>query len=298
MAKDLPQGTIKYSSKVVHIEDAECFKLVHVADGPIIKAKVLIGCDGVNSVVAKWLKLQRPVHTQRAAVRGIVQFPDGHGLEPNVLQHYGSGIRHGYVPCDEKSVYWFMTYMTSEKMDKEMENNGAKMKEFVLNNLGNVSTTSKTLIEKTEFENMTAAPLKMRSPWDMLLKNISKDNVCIAGDALHPMTPDIGQGGCSALEDAIVLARCLGEALTKRVDEETRKDKEDVHKRIKDGLEKYAGERRWRSLMLITTAYLVGKTQQSSGSLIRFLREKFLSGILLQALLRTADFDCGNLGHV
>jgi len=66
-------------------------------------------------VVAKWLKLQRPIHTQRAAVRGIVQFPNGHGLEPKVLQHYGSGIRHGYAPCDEKSVYWFMTYVTSEK---------------------------------------------------------------------------------------------------------------------------------------------------------------------------------------
>uniref|UniRef100_A0A7C8ZLJ3 Zeaxanthin epoxidase n=1 Tax=Opuntia streptacantha TaxID=393608 RepID=A0A7C8ZLJ3_OPUST len=115
LAKDLPRGTIKYSSKVVHIEDAGCLKLVHLADGPIIKAKVLIGCDGVNSVVAKWLKLQRPIHTQRAAVRGIVQFPNGHGLEPKVLQHYGSGIRHGYAPCDEKSVYWFMTYVTSEK---------------------------------------------------------------------------------------------------------------------------------------------------------------------------------------
>src|SRR5215471_17229904 len=29
------------------------------------------------------------------------------------------------------------------------------------------------------------------------------------GDAVHPTTPDLGQGGCLAIEDAVVLARCL-----------------------------------------------------------------------------------------
>ena len=31
--------------------------------------------------------------------------------------------------------------------------------------------------------------------------------VTVAGNAMHPMTPDFGEGGCSTLEDAIVLAR-------------------------------------------------------------------------------------------
>jgi len=40
----------------------------------------------------------------------------------------------------------------------------------------------------------------------VLLGNISRRHACVAGDALHPMTPDIiGQGGCSALEDRVVL---------------------------------------------------------------------------------------------
>nr|GMD94432.1 FAD-dependent urate hydroxylase-like [Ipomoea batatas] len=38
------------------------------------------------------------------------------------------------------------------------------------------------------------------------------------------MTPDIGQGGCSALEDSVILARHLGEALLlKSGDEELRR---------------------------------------------------------------------------
>ncbi|PNX70690.1 FAD-dependent urate hydroxylase-like protein [Trifolium pratense] len=88
--------------------------------------------------------------------------------------------------------------------------------------------------------------------------NISKDNVCVAGDAFHPMTPDLAQGGCSALEDGVVLARCLADAFTKKPEEE----EDDQYKRIEEGLKKYANERRWRCIDLITTSYIVGFVQQ------------------------------------
>jgi 2-polyprenyl-6-methoxyphenol hydroxylase-like FAD-dependent oxidoreductase len=35
--------------------------------------------------------------------------------------------------------------------------------------------------------------------------------VTMLGDAVHPTTPNLGQGGCMAIEDAMVLARCLKE---------------------------------------------------------------------------------------
>jgi 2-polyprenyl-6-methoxyphenol hydroxylase-like FAD-dependent oxidoreductase len=31
----------------------------------------------------------------------------------------------------------------------------------------------------------------------------------LLGDAIHPTTPNLGQGGCLAMEDALVLARCF-----------------------------------------------------------------------------------------
>ena len=36
--------------------------------------------------------------------------------------------------------------------------------------------------------------------------------VALLGDAAHPMTPNLGQGGCQAVEDAVVLGRCLADA--------------------------------------------------------------------------------------
>jgi len=36
--------------------------------------------------------------------------------------------------------------------------------------------------------------------------------VALVGDAAHPMTPNLGMGGCQAIEDAIVLAHAVKEA--------------------------------------------------------------------------------------
>ncbi|KAL3614786.1 hypothetical protein CASFOL_040447 [Castilleja foliolosa] len=107
LSDELPKGTIRFSSKVVHIQDSGSFKLIHLADGNILKSKVLIGCDGVNSVVAKFLGFGRPSYAGRASIRGYVDFKGGHGFGPDFLQFFGYGVRYGVTPSDDSGVYWF-----------------------------------------------------------------------------------------------------------------------------------------------------------------------------------------------
>ncbi|KAK3412747.1 hypothetical protein EUGRSUZ_I01445 [Eucalyptus grandis] len=248
LVNELPSGTVRYSSKVVSIEESGYSKLVHLSDGSSLKAKVLIGCDGVNSAVTKWLGFKKPAFVGRFSIRGSAYYEHGHGFEPEYFRYNAEGVRLGAIACDEKSIYWFFTFSSSSK---------------------------------SEF----------RHPWEILLGNIDKTNVCVAGDAFHPMTPDIGQGACSALEDGIVLARCLGEALR----DKQGMSSEEEYRRIEIGLKSYAKERRWRAFKLISTAYTVGYIEQSNGKVLSFLRDRVLASFLAGLPLKMASYDCGKL---
>ncbi|KAK3412739.1 hypothetical protein EUGRSUZ_I01437, partial [Eucalyptus grandis] len=282
LANELPSGTIRYSSKVVSIEESGFLKLVHLSD-------VLIGCDGVNSAVAKWLGFKKPAFAGRSAIRGCVYYDHSHSFEPKFFQFFGEGVRFGFIPCDDKTIYWFFTFYSSSKNEK-MEESPAKMKQFMLK-LRKIPDHVRAVFEKTELDNIILSPLKFRPPWEILWGNISKTNVCVTEDAFHPMTPDIGQGGCSALEDGVVLARCLGEALR----DNQSMSSEEEYKRIEMGLQRYAKERRWRAFELISTVYMVGYIQQGNGKVLNFLRDRVLATVLARQLLKMASFDCGKL---
>ncbi|KAG6401437.1 hypothetical protein SASPL_138294 [Salvia splendens] len=157
-------------------------------------------------------------------------------------------------------------------LERELVEDPAKVKQLVLSKLGKVSDKIMGVFEETELENMVCAPLRFRYPWEMLWGNISRDNICVIGDALHPMTPDMAKGGCSALEDSVILVRLLARVLK-------RNDEGNEQHAITGALEKLARERRWRCFDLISTSYIVGYIQQNDGVLLQFLRDNFLASV-------------------
>ncbi|KAK3211573.1 hypothetical protein Dsin_016279 [Dipteronia sinensis] len=113
LADELPMTTVRFSSQVDTIEtqtqEGPSIAIIHLCDCTIIKTKILIGCDGLHSVVARWLGLAAPVSSGRSVVRGLAVFPQGHGLNQEFRQYVEVGIRAGFVPLSNKDVYWFFT---------------------------------------------------------------------------------------------------------------------------------------------------------------------------------------------
>ncbi|VAH87598.1 hypothetical protein VPH35_064513 [Triticum aestivum] len=233
-----------------------------------------------------WGSPSRP--TRGAGPRGATpSTPIGHGFEPKMLQFSGQGFRAGLVPCNHTDVYWFFTWSPSPTPGgkDDAEQNPAEMKQFVLAKLRSIKAPPEVLeaVERSEMNDVLVAPLRYRPPLSLLSASISKGNVCVAGDALHPTTPDLAQGACVALEDAVVLARCLGDAIV------------GTEREVEAALRRYAGIRRWRSAQVIAASYMVGRVQQSDHAVVRFARDRLLSGMLAKGLLMMPDFDCGTL---
>jgi 2-polyprenyl-6-methoxyphenol hydroxylase-like FAD-dependent oxidoreductase len=86
--------------------------------------------------------------------------------------------------------------------------------------------------------------------------------VTLLGDAVHPMTPNLGQGGCMAIEDAAVLARCLA----KYADADR-------------ALRAYEAHRRTRTARLATYSRRYGAVGQWRSAFATRLRGRLLSSL-------------------
>src|SRR5258708_27671333 len=61
------------------------------------------------------------------------------------------------------------------------------------------------VIEATDEEDIVRNPIYESKP----LRHWSRGRVTLLGDAAHTMTPNLGQGACQAIEDAVELGKCL-----------------------------------------------------------------------------------------
>jgi 2-polyprenyl-6-methoxyphenol hydroxylase-like FAD-dependent oxidoreductase len=104
----------------------------------------------------------------------------------------------------------------------------------------------------------------------------------IVGDAAHPTTPNLGQGGCTAIEDAVVLARHLAAVAD-----------------VPRALEAFTAERYPRASGVTRESWWFGKIAQREGRLSCRLRDGLMGLVIRLAgsggLTRYAAFDVGPL---
>ncbi|XP_057816923.2 monooxygenase 2 isoform X1 [Cryptomeria japonica] len=274
LAKELPEGSIRFDSKIVSLQrdTLSPFTTLELADGTSLTAKIVIGCDGVYSAVARYMGLPPAKSSGRVAIRGMVTYTEGHHFEKLMVQLWGKGARAGFLTCTDKKVYWFVT-RRSHPQDAEICGDAERVRHTTLEIVRDFPEPIAELIKSSPAETINMADLKVRWvwPWEWGRgMEKGKGSVTIVGDALHPVTPDLGQGACTALEDAVHLSRCLEQAI-KSVNMAEWGEAE-VEK-IESCFNKYLEERRWRISGIASAAFVIGLIQEGSSRLARFIRD-------------------------
>lgn len=228
------------------------------SNGETAQGNLLIGADGIHSRVREKMFGNIPLrYAGYTAWRGVAPAPAPN--KPFVAgETWGKGKRFGLVPLNRQRVYWFAT---GNRPEKESDNPAQRQAELTELFAGWHFPISE-LIQATP-----AGTILRNDIYDLPpLKQWSVGRVTLLGDAAHAMTPNLGQGACQAIEDALVLAGCLAK-----------------FEEVPAALAQYEKLRRPRTEAIVKKSRQAGQVGQWSNPLLVWLR-KYVARLLLPRL--------------
>lgn len=179
---------------------------VRLEDGREIEGDLLVAADGVRSALRTQLFGARPLrYAGYMTWRGIASLEDEQIPVGVSSETWGCGSRIGLIPLTQGRMYWFAGLTTYERDGSEETEEQKKLRMQKL--FRGWHSPVEATIEATEPSTIIRAGIYEMEP----LQRWCTGRVALLGDAAHPMTPNMGQGACQAIEDAVVLGKCLKE---------------------------------------------------------------------------------------
>lgn len=170
------------------------------ADGSTESGDLLIGADGIRSAVRTALFGDVPLRYAGYTVwRWVAPFPTDRAVSGET---WGSGARFGHLALPGERVYAYAT------ADASPGGKGAAGEIPELRRLfsGWHAPIADVIAAAEEGQVLRHDCYDIRP-----LERWSVGRCALLGDAAHAMTPNLGQGACQALEDAVILGRWLGQ---------------------------------------------------------------------------------------
>jgi len=199
----LPEGAVHAGAALVGFEQDDGRVVANLSDGREHTGDLLLGADGLRSAVrARLHGEERPRYAGYSAWRGISRSA-GHLTEGDALNLWGRGGEFGMAGIGAGRLYWFFT---RNAVEGEAEGPSGRKAE-VLEGLEGAYEPARKAVQATAEADILRNDVYDREP----LQRWGEGRATLLGDAAHPMTPNMGQGACQALEDAVALADALRE---------------------------------------------------------------------------------------
>jgi 2-polyprenyl-6-methoxyphenol hydroxylase-like FAD-dependent oxidoreductase len=256
MLAALPDGVIRFNQQVERIEQDDRVVTLHFADGSTAEHDVLIGADGIDSLVRRTLWGDEPQREHRLHIFGGFTFADVDGTAPNmcVLTHspttQGSwtSIRH---KGRDGHQWWVLTATDPDAPAP------ADLKAAARKLAAGFPAPLPGLIAATGDGDVQRWVLRDRKP----LAQWSKGRITLCGDAAHATSPYAAYGAGMSIEDGYFFGRALrGVDLTDAG-------------AVRSALQSYEDPRKPHTARQVQQAWLLGKVFHHAPAPLRPVRD-------------------------
>jgi salicylate hydroxylase len=203
----LPEGTIRFGTRVAGITQDEGKAHVRFGDGTDLAFDVVIGADGIHSAVRSALfGPDAPRFTGLVSWRAVFPRERANGI-PDL-----DAFTKWWGPTPDRQIVTFpLTHGKEIFVFATNAQEGWTEEGWTLPGdiaelraaYADFHPNARALLDACD--SVTRSALHVREP----MEHWSVSRVTLLGDAAHPMVPFMAQGACMAIEDAVVLARAL-----------------------------------------------------------------------------------------
>lgn len=212
----IPKDKIHWNKAFKSFKQLNNTVSVDFTDGSQTETKYLIGADGINSKVRSQLFTKSQIrYSGQTCWRGVMKTALPPEYKDRGIEMWGKGIRFGLSQLSNNETSWFAV-KNSEAFQKDDK---TVLKEKLSTLYKDFHPIVQELINNTDIKDILRNDITDLKP----IKHWQKDTICLIGDAAHAITPNMGQGGAQAIEDAYYLGKLIVENKNKNIFEQFEK---------------------------------------------------------------------------